>query len=77
MAQVPIAASASEEAVFESYEDRRPGKDGVILLMRPHGVPALADDEREVAWVLTWAEVEALRVLLAETLDTVEPAQNV
>lgn len=69
----------SEGAMFESYEDRRPGQDGIILLMRPHGVPALAGDEREVGWVLTWAEVEALRMLLAETLDAVAsaPVQSV
>lgn len=72
MAREPIAACVSAEAMFESYEDRRPGKDGIILVMRPHGVAPLAGDDRESGWVLTWEEVHALRTLLSETLDYYE-----
>ena len=66
--RIPEATFVSSEATFESYEDRRPGKDGILLVLRPHGVPALADDEREVGWALTWAEVRGLRNLLSETM---------
>lgn len=66
--RIPEATFVSADAAFESYEDRRPGRDGILLLMRPHGVPALAGDEREVGWALTWAEVRGLRNLLSETV---------
>lgn len=72
--RIPVATFASSEAAFESYEDIRPDKDGVILVMRPHGVPALVGDEREVGWALTWSEVEGLCHLLSETLPTPIPA---
>ena len=66
--RIPEATFVSSEATFESYEDRRLGMDGILLLMRPHGVPALAGDEREVGWALTWTEVRGLRNLLSETI---------
>lgn len=68
MTRIPEATFDSAEATFESYEDHRPGTDGILLVMRPHGVPAHIGDEREVGWALTWAEVRGLRNLLSETV---------
>lgn len=59
----PVAMMRSDEAMFETYHT---DSGGVMLVMRPHGVEKGTD--REVGWDLTWAEVEGLRTLLAETM---------
>lgn len=60
-----IAGIRSDEATFETYNT---DSGGVMLVMRPHGVPI--GDDREVGWRLTLAEVDGLCMLLAETLET-------
>lgn len=59
----PIAMIRSDEAMFETFHT---DGGGVMLVMRPHGVEK--GDDKEVGWSLTWAEVEGLQMLLAETM---------
>lgn len=64
MEPIPLTALSSNEATFEVHEDRRPGKNGVILVMIPHGLK-IGDDEVN-GWCLTWTEVSGLAELLTE-----------